>query len=44
MDFKIDENLPTEVADLLRQVGRRALTALEQDFGGCAGGRMREVS
>jgi len=36
MDFKIDENLPTGVADLLRQAGHRAVTALEQDLGGAS--------
>lgn len=30
MEFKIDENLPVEVADLLRQVGYDAITVLEQ--------------
>ncbi len=29
MDFKIDENLPIEVADLLRQVGHDAVTIAE---------------
>lgn len=36
MDFKIDENLPTDVAHLLRQVGHRASTALEQGLGGAS--------
>ena len=30
MDFKIDENLPIEVADLLRQVGHDAVTIAEK--------------
>jgi len=34
MEFKIDENLPVEVADLLRQVGHDAITVLEQHLGG----------
>ena len=34
MRFKIDENLPVEVADLLRQVGYNAATVIEQDLGG----------
>jgi len=34
MEFKLDENLPVEVADLLRQVGYDAVTVLEQHLGG----------
>ena len=34
MEFKIDENLPVEVADLLRQVGYDAVTVLEQHLEG----------
>jgi predicted nuclease of predicted toxin-antitoxin system len=34
MKFKIDENLPMEVAELLRQTGYDATTVLEQDLGG----------
>lgn len=34
MGFKVDENLPVEVADLLRQVGYDAVTVLEQHLGG----------
>ena len=30
MEFKVDENLPVEVADLLRQVGYDAVTVFEQ--------------
>ncbi|KPK90274.1 hypothetical protein AMJ80_08620 [bacterium SM23_31] len=33
MKFKIDENLPVEVAELLRQAGHEASTVLEQDLG-----------
>lgn len=36
MRFKVDENLPIEVADLLRQVGYDAVTALEQHLGGAS--------
>lgn len=36
MKFKIDENLPIEVAELLRQTGYDATTVLEQDLGGSA--------
>ncbi len=32
MKFKIDENLPVEVAELLRQAGHGATTVLEQDL------------
>ena len=34
MKFKVDENLPVEVADLLRQAGYDALTVVEQHIGG----------
>ena len=34
MEFKVDENLPVEVADLLRQVGYDAITVLKQHLGG----------
>jgi predicted nuclease of predicted toxin-antitoxin system len=36
MKFKIDENLPIEVAELLRQTGYDATTVLEHDLGGSA--------
>jgi predicted nuclease of predicted toxin-antitoxin system len=36
MKFKVDENLPIEVAELLRQTGYDATTVLEQDLGGSA--------
>lgn len=36
MEFKVDENLPTEVADLLRQVGYDAVTVLEEHLGGAS--------
>ena len=36
MDFKIDENLPIEVADLLRQVGHDAVTVVEQHLTGAS--------
>lgn len=35
MRFKIDENLPIEVAELLRQDGYDAATVWEQELGGC---------
>jgi predicted nuclease of predicted toxin-antitoxin system len=34
--FKIDENLPTEAADLLRGAGHDAVTVLDQRLGGAA--------
>ncbi|MEM1269341.1 MAG: DUF5615 family PIN-like protein [Bacteroidota bacterium] len=34
MRFKLDENLPTEAADLLREAGHDAATILDQDMGG----------
>ena len=34
MRFKVDENLPVEVAQLLRQVGHGAITVAEQGFAG----------
>jgi len=34
MKFKVDENLPVEVADLLRQAGYDATTVVEQHLGG----------
>ncbi len=34
MKFKVDENLPVEVADLLRQVGHDAVTVFEQHLEG----------
>ncbi len=36
MDFKIDENLPVEVGDLLRQVGHNAVTVVEQHLEGAS--------
>ncbi len=34
MRFKTDENLPAEVAELLRSAGHDALTVLDQHLGG----------
>ena len=34
MKFKVDENLPVEVATLLRQNGYDTVTVLEQELGG----------
>lgn len=36
MKFKIDENLPLEVADLFAQAGHDVLTAKEQQLGGAS--------
>lgn len=35
MDFKIDENLPSEAAELLRNAGHDAVSVLDQGLGGC---------
>jgi predicted nuclease of predicted toxin-antitoxin system len=40
MRFKVDENLPIEVAEALRQAGHDAATVLEQQFGGSADARL----
>ena len=34
MNFKIDENLPTEIAGLLTKAGHPSSTVLDQGFGG----------
>ena len=34
MEFKADENLPSEVCELLRQAGHGAVSVLEQELGG----------
>jgi len=36
MRFKLDENLPVEAADVLREAGHDALTVLDQQLGGQA--------
>src|SRR5262245_49089831 len=36
MRFKVDENLPMEVAQVLRAAGHEAATVLDQHFGGSA--------
>ena len=36
MKFKVDENLPVEAAELLRQEGHDAITILDQNLGGAA--------
>jgi hypothetical protein len=35
MRFKVDENLPVEVAQLLREAGHEAATEFDQHLGGC---------
>jgi predicted nuclease of predicted toxin-antitoxin system len=35
LDFKIDENLPVDVAQLLREAGHSVSTVLEEGLGGC---------
>ena len=34
MKFKVDENLPVEICNLLKDAGHEALTVLEQKMGG----------
>jgi predicted nuclease of predicted toxin-antitoxin system len=36
LDFKVDENLPTEVANLLVEAGHSASTALSEGLGGAS--------
>ena len=36
MRFKVDENLPAEVAELLRAAGHDAVSMLDQNLGGRA--------
>jgi predicted nuclease of predicted toxin-antitoxin system len=36
MKFKVDENLPVEVTDLLQRTGHDALSVVDQDLGGKA--------
>jgi len=43
VNFKVDENLPVEVADLLRGVGHDAATVLEQNLGGAADNHLAVV-
>lgn len=43
MKFKVDENLPVEVAEVLRQFGHDAITVLEQHLGGSADAEVASV-
>jgi predicted nuclease of predicted toxin-antitoxin system len=43
MQFKIDENLPVEVANLLRQAEHNTATVLEQSLGGAADAQLAEI-
>ena len=43
LKFKVDENLPSEAADVLRAAGHDALTVLEQQLGGEADARVSAV-
>ena len=43
MKFKIDENLPVEVAELLRQAGYGATTVYDQNLGGKADAEIASV-
>lgn len=43
MKFKVDENLPVELAFVLREAGHDAMTVLEQSLGGSVDPRVAEV-
>ena len=43
MRFKVDENLPVEVADELRAIGHDAATVGQQNLGGASDTRVAEV-
>lgn len=43
MKFKTDENMPYEVAEILRKAGHDALTVLCQELGGQSDDRIAEV-
>lgn len=43
MNFKTDENLPNEVADLLQQEGHDAMSVMDQQLGGHSDGDVAVV-
>ncbi len=43
MKFKVDENLPVEVAETLRQAGHDAFTVLEQGLGGVSDKHIADI-
>jgi predicted nuclease of predicted toxin-antitoxin system len=43
MQFKVDENLPSEVAELLHQAGYDAITVVDQHLGGEADANIASV-
>lgn len=43
MRFKLDENLPVELADLFRQAGHDAVTVLDQGHGGSPDRRLANI-
>jgi predicted nuclease of predicted toxin-antitoxin system len=43
MKFKIDENLPVEIAQLLQESGYDAATVLEQQLGGKPDGNIAQI-
>jgi len=43
MDFKIDENLPTEIAEILIENGYGATTVYDEDIAGCSDRLLAEV-
>lgn len=44
MRFKIDENLPSEVVDLLREAGHDAVSVLDQGFKGSSDEEVAQVA
>ena len=43
MKFKVDENLPTEIVDVLRRAGHDAMTVVDQGMGGHGDPGLAEV-
>ena len=43
MNFKVDENLPVEIADILREAGHQASTVVEQGLGGAEDSHIASV-
>lgn len=43
MRFKIDENLPLDVADLLKRAGHDATTIFEERLGGCSDAKVSSI-
>ncbi len=43
MQFKLDEKLPGELAELFNEAGHQAVTVLEQDIGGATDAELASV-